>query len=146
VKRSRTLAIRVAVLGLALVAASCSSGPIEPFGPTGTTWTVESIDAKPSGPAAITVAVVEPSQDDADADLAIATGCRSVSLAASWDKSDGIWVAIDWPPTLVAACDQSLANQDHDFFDALSTVQGASINGDVLTLHGDHEIRLRQKG
>jgi hypothetical protein len=136
----------VVVLGLALFAASCSSGPIEPFGPTGTTWTVESIDAKPSGPAAITVAVVKPAEDDADADLAITTGCRSVSLAASWDKTDGIWVGIDLPPTLVAACDQSLAKQDHDFFDALSTVEGASISGDILTLHGDHEIRLLRKG
>ena len=145
-KRSRALAIRAAVLGLALVAGSCSSGPIEPFGPAGTTWTLESIDAKPSGPAAITMAVVKPSEEDADADLAIATGCRSVSLAASWDKTDAIWVAIDRPSTLAASCDQSLADQDHDFFDALSTVEGASINGDVLTLHGDHEIRLRRKG
>jgi hypothetical protein len=144
VRGARSLLGRIGLLGLALAIASCSSGPIEPFGAPGTRWTVDSIDNNRSEPASISMAVAEPTQSDAQASLVIQTGCRSVSLAASWDNTDGIWVSIDHAAALDMPCDGSLAGQDRDFFAALGTFEEASISGDRLTLHGDHDIRLQR--
>jgi hypothetical protein len=130
------------LIGLAIAVGSCSSSPIAPFGPPGSAWVLQSIDGVQSGPESISMLVEEPTQPGADASLVIRTGCRTVSLGAYWDKTDGEWVSIDLAPRLATACSDDLAHQDRDVFQALETVVEASMDGDALVLRGNGVMRL----
>jgi hypothetical protein len=127
-----------------LVASACSSGPIEPLGPAGTVWAVVAIGDSQQADGAITLTVQPPADAESNATILIRTGCRSVPLGLAWDNSDGIWISFALPDPLTSPCSAALASQDRAFFDALSTVETDTADGDTLVLHGNQDIHMKR--
>jgi hypothetical protein len=143
-KSRRPIGIAGALVLVYLVASACSSGPIEPLGPAGTVWAVVAIGDRQQADATITLTVQPPADAESNATILVRTGCRSVALGLVWDSSEGSWISFASPDPLTSPCSTASANQDRAFFDALSTVETETADGDTLVLHGHQDIRIKR--